>query len=152
MINKRKKYIKEWIDNFTGEKEFRYSHFHIDEICIAYEHKEKWIKAGVKCLKDGLNFIRKGKYDLDIALLIDLKSSENRKNNIFNNIAEIEKEFGDTPPSIYISKKDHVVVSEDLKLRQLDIFNRPVKNIKCYYCEFKDDKDLEYTRFLWFNQ
>lgn len=143
--------IKTWLSKTYSEGRYlQFDDLHIDQISPNYKKKDSWLQGGVTCLKAATDLCKDLKLPCIIVLIISLRSNKKSYGVNFSNLSELEKEFCQTPPSLYMfDKTNHSWYGEDNRPIEIEFLNSNLGNSKCFYLEYKLASEEEYRRFLW---
>jgi len=139
----------------------RYDDLHIDRIDARWKDQKVWISAGLQVYDLALNIRDREQLPFSVVLGFSLISGTQRKGVNFVAIADIERELGGTPPSLYLFRPGEEpwteagrikteARTEDVMIEKVDpaVFGGPLRASGCFYVEFKTDTESEYSRSI----
>ncbi len=140
--------LKKWLENTLKDELWKnHNDLHIDDINAKYEERSKWIKAGIKCLREASLLIRDiGVKQEKVFLMFPLICNTERLGINFGNLSEFEIQLGTTPPSLYVYKEDWSCFVDTLNEGVLIDWNLFDSDVTTYYIEYREDGDCEFRR------
>ena len=136
----------------------RYDDLHIDRIDAAWKRRELWLPAALRAYELAIDIRDRGDLQFSIVLGFSLRSGEQMKGMNFKTRAEFEREFNQTPPSLYLFRPEqepwlHEQNSgaksgtQDLMMKIDPALLGIEAHLKrCFYLEFRSPGETEFSR------
>ncbi len=132
----------------------RYDDLHLDRIDKRWKDSKAWISAGLYVYDLALGIRDREQLPFSVVLGFSLGPRTQHKEVNFGATADIERELGTTPPSLYLFRPGQEpwkgVRSKDVITKEIDgsILGSALRSTGCFYLEFRSRSDEEYVRSI----
>ncbi len=143
--------IMQWlVETIKNDTWRNFDSLHIDDIDSKYESKKNWLNGGIECLYNANKIIHQLSFkDKKVFLLLSLEGNSEKQGINFNSSDELESQFDETPPSLYVYEDSWSNFIDTLQ--QGHLISKNILNIDgfdFYHIEYKEEGDLEYRRSI----
>jgi hypothetical protein len=151
--------IESWMLEITADGGIdRYDDLHIDRINSTWKRRELWFPAALQAYELAIDIRDRNDLQFSVVLGFSLRGGERPKGMNFTTRAEFEREFNQTPPSLYLFRPEqepwlHEQNSgaksgtQDLMMK-IDPALLGIEAVlkRCFYLEFKSPGETEFSR------
>ncbi len=142
----QQKIIGEWMETIIQNGSWQEDNdLHVDEINPSFSSPDTWITGGIQSIAVAIRFRDNKKLPFVVALGFSLRSSTNPIIIVPHTLEEFRGQFDDSPPSLYLFKKDWTSWLET-KARSIEIAMPGIEipNVKAIYHEYFHAQDVEW--------
>jgi hypothetical protein len=145
--------IESWMMKVATERgDLRFQDLHIDRANKRFSERQHWLQGAVECFRVATQVRTNRRLPFLVAIGIDLRGSSTRRGPNFSNESELDRELGDSPPSLYLFEDPAKPLLDDPDCQEvgdrLHLATQPAG--RGFLREWFDPRDKLFRRSFWF--
>jgi hypothetical protein len=144
--------IESWMIQVAGDRgDLRFQDLHIDRVNHRFAEKSHWLEGAVECFAAATRIRTDRRLPFLVAVGIELRASCSRTGLNFSTVTQLERELGDSPPSLYLFEPSAKPLLNDQDCVEVgDRVHLGVQpTTRAFLREWLDSRDNQFLRSFW---